>query len=178
MKKKIGLKELNKYQIKSIRANWWDYASNGNYFITICTKNMNQFFGKIRNEKVELNEIGNITKRNWENISTYFPFVSLGPYIIMPNHLHGIIKIDKSLQPVITDEAKFGPQSENLASIMRGFKSSVTIEARKIDPIFCWQARFYDRIIRDEKELQNIIEYIYDNPLQGKLPRRDAIPRV
>jgi len=165
MKKKISLKELNKYQIKSIRANWWDYASNGNYFITICTKNMIQFFGKISNEKVVLNEIGNIAKRNWENIPTYFPYVTLGAYIIMPNHIHGIIKIEKSFEPVFSEDAKFGPQSGNLASIIRGFKSSVTIDASKFEPNFCWQARFYDRIIRDEKELQNIIEYIYDNPL-------------
>jgi REP element-mobilizing transposase RayT len=167
MKKTISRKELNKYQVKSIRANWWDYASNGHYFITICTKNMIPYFGKIINENVRLNEIGNIAKTNWENISTYFPFASVGPYIIMPNHLHGIIKIEKTQPSVIAEGAKFGPQSGNLASMIRGFKSSVTVEARKFDPNFCWQARFYDRIIRDENELQNIIEYIYDNPLKG-----------
>ncbi len=167
MKKKISQKELNKYQIKSIRANWWDYASNGNYFITICTKNMIPFFGKLVNEKVNLSEIGNIAQTNWEKISCYFPYVSLGPYIIMPNHLHGIITIEKSSYPNLIEDAKFGPQSGNLASIVRGYKSSVTIEARKLNLDFCWQARFYDRIIRDENELQNIIEYIYDNPLKG-----------
>ena len=114
-----------------------------------------------------LNRTGNIAKRNWELIPKYFPFVSLGPFIIMPNHLHGIIAIEKTQETSTGVSANFGPQSDNLASIIRGYKSSVTIEARKIDPLFCWQARFYVRIIRDETELQNIIQYISDNPMKG-----------
>ena len=60
-----------------------------------------------------------------------------------------------------------GPQSNNLASIIRGFKSSVTIEARKIEPNFTWQKLYYDRIVRNEQELENVIQYIYDNPIKG-----------
>ena len=167
MKKSITPKELNKYQIKSIRADWWDYSSSGLYFITICTQQMHHFFGEIEKEKVILNKTGNIAKKNWELIPKYFPFVSIGPFIIMPNHLHGIIAIEKNQKTSNKVSAKFGPQSGNLASIIRGYKSSVTIEARKTNPLFCWQARFYDRIIRDETELQNIIQYIYDNPMKG-----------
>ncbi len=108
MKKSITSKELNKYQIKSIRADWWDYSSNGLYFITICTKNMQHFFGKIEEEEVVLNRIGNIAKRNWEQIPKYFPYVSLGPFIIMPNHLHGIIAIEKTQEALNRVSAKFG----------------------------------------------------------------------
>ena len=96
MKKSITPKELNKYQIKSIRADWWDYSSSGLYFITICTKQMHHFFGEIEKEQMILNRTGNIAKRNWELIPKYFPFVSLGPFIIMTNHLHGIIAIEKT----------------------------------------------------------------------------------
>ena len=85
----------------------------------------------------------------------------------MPNHLHGIIKIDRANKNQENNQAKFGPQSGNLASVIRGYKSSVTIEARKTDTKFAWQARFHDRIIRDENELNNIIQYIYDNPIKG-----------
>ena len=108
-----------------------------------------------------------IAKRNWEQIPKYFPYVSLGPFIIMPNHLHGIIAIEKTQEALNLVSAKFGPQSGNLASTIRGYKSSVTIKVRKKYPLFCWQDRFFDRIVRDETELQNIIQYIYDNPIKG-----------
>ena len=75
MKKSITSKELNKYQIKSIRADWWDYSSNGLYFITICTKNMQHFFGKIEEEEVVLNRIGKLQKEignKFQNISRTF----------------------------------------------------------------------------------------------------------
>jgi REP element-mobilizing transposase RayT len=128
---------------------------------------MRPSFGTLSNEHVTLNNIGKIAKTNWESISNYFPFATLGPFVIMPNHLHGIILIEKSNEIKENKQAKFGPQSNNLASIIRGFKSSVTIEARKTDSKFAWQARFHDRIIRDENELENIIQYIYDNPIKG-----------
>ena len=167
MKNKINLIHQNKFQIKTTRADWWDYSSNGLYFITICTKYMQPSFGILNLEEVVLNRVGKVVKTNWEKIPHYFPFATIGPFIVMPNHLHGIILIEKSIEIQENKPAKFGPQSNNLASIIRGFKSSVMIEARKIDFEFAWQARFHDRIIRDENELENIIQYIYDNPIKG-----------
>jgi len=167
MKNTIGPKEQNKFQVKTIRADWWDYSANGIYFITICTKYMHPSFGILYQEEVILNKVGMLAKTNWEKISIYFPFATLGPFVVMPNHLHGIIKIDRANKNQENNQAKFGPQSGNLASVIRGYKSSVTIEARKTDTKFAWQARFHDRIIRDENELNNIIQYIYDNPIKG-----------
>ena len=167
MKNTINAKEQNKFQIKSIRADWWDYSSNGIYFITICTKNMRPSFGILNQEEVILNKVGEVAKTIWNKIPHYFPFASLRAFVIMPNHLHGIILFEKSTTIKNNTAAKFGPQSNNLGSIIRGFKSSVTIEARKTDFEFAWQSRFYDRIIRNENELENIIQYIYDNPIKG-----------
>ncbi|WP_395766957.1 transposase [Aquirufa sp.] len=167
MKNTISPKDQNRFQIKSTRADWWDYSASGLYFVTICTKLMKPSFGRLENEKVILSTIGKIADTNWQKITKYFPYVHLGPYIIMLNHLHGIILIDKSFSKSENNQAKFGSQSNNLASIIRGFKSSVTVEARKLDADFSWQARFHDRIIRDENELENIIQYIYDNPIKG-----------
>ena len=167
MKKTLSVKDQNKCQIKSTRAEWWDYSNNGLYFVTICTKFMRPSFGTLGNEKVILNQLGQVARINWLQIPTFFPFTYLGPFIIMPNHLHGIIGIEKASDFLEINQARFGPQSNNLASIIRGFKSSVKVEARKFDADFAWQARFHDRIIRDETELENIIQYIYDNPIKG-----------
>ena len=166
MKNSIGKVEQNKYQIKTIRADWWDYSSSGVYFVTICLKKMHPVFGKLVLETVSLNSIGLIANTNWLRIPEFFPFISLGPYIIMPDHLHGIIFANK-LTNTFVNQKKMGPQSNNLASIIRGFKSSVTIEARKIEPNFAWQKLYFDRIIRNEEELENVIQYIYDNPIKG-----------
>lgn len=167
MKNTLSTKDQNKFQIKSTRADWWDYSNNGLYFVTICTKFMRPSFGRLESEKVILNQLGQLARLNWLQIPTFFPFTNLGPFVILPNHIHGIIGIEKTSDFFKINQARFGPQSNNLASIIRGFKSSVTVEARKLDADFAWQARFHDRIIRDETELENIIQYIYDNPIKS-----------
>ena len=138
-----------------------------------------------KNAEMKLSEIGKIAETCWENIPLHFPFVKLGEYVIMPNHVHGIIIIDKaddgrnttntkhaverqnlaSLQPETQKPLnEFGPQSRNLASIVRGFKIGVTKTARKIQPDFKWQPRYYDHIVRNRKSFNRISEYIRNNP--------------
>lgn len=98
----------NKYRIPSARLQNWDYGENGAYFITICTKNMVHYFGDVETRliasvqdnynaicEMELNELGKIAYRNWENIPNQFPYVELGSFVIMPNHMHGILIINK-----------------------------------------------------------------------------------
>lgn len=84
----------NKYRIKSSRHPTWDYASNGYYFVTICTKNKESFFGDIVNEKIELNRVGKIVEKYWGEIPKHFSNIKLDEFVIMPNHLHGIIVIE------------------------------------------------------------------------------------
>ena len=177
----------NKYRIQSARLQYWDYGWNAFYFVTICTKNRKCYFGEIRKRivdeplRVSLSEIGKIAEQYWINIPEHFPFVNLGEFVIMPNHVHGIIIIDKpvdvrndvetqnfaslhSQQRTNEQKNKFGPQSKNLASIIRGFKSGVKKYATINNIDFAWQSRFYDHIIRDEKSFQNISNYIIKNP--------------
>lgn len=191
----------NKYRITSARAPFWDYGWNAAYFVTICTQNREHYFGKIITEKdtlpfVSLSDIGNIAQECWCEIPNHFPFVKLGSHIIMPNHVHGIIIIHKTIDerkmeynnrmaeqaqniaPLSpsepsgksTDKPKnqFGPQSKNLASIIRGFKIGVTKNARIINPDFAWQSRFHDHIIRDYMAYKNIANYIITNPTNWK----------
>lgn len=83
----------NKYRIGSNRCKGHDYASPGKYFITICTEQKIPYFGKIANEKITLSDYGQIAHPLWQEIPNHFPFVDLDEYIIMPDHIHGIIVI-------------------------------------------------------------------------------------
>ena len=178
----------NKYRIESTRLKNWDYGWNAPYFVTICTQNRECFFGDVVGGDMVLNEIGKIANDCWLEIPEHFPFVKLGEHVVMPNHVHGIVEIDKpddgrddgrndqyvetqnfaslqSDQYESSTKNKFGPQSKNLASIIRGFKIGVTKNARLINPNFAWQPRYHDHIIRNDESFQKISEYIINNPL-------------
>jgi REP element-mobilizing transposase RayT len=187
------LKFKTKYRAESARRKGWDYSQAGCYFITICTRNKEMFFGEVVGDEdeaeVELSEIGKIADKFWLEIPKYFPFIKLYEHIIMPNHVHGIIEIDYeendkivASQKVETQSIaslqgayknKFGPQSNNLSSIIRGFKAGVKKYATINNIDFAWQPRFYDRIIRSEDELGKIREYIINNPLKWELDKNN-----
>lgn len=180
----------NKYRISSTRLCGWDYSSCGYYFVTICTNNRIEYFGEILKcnngeYSMALSTIGKNVRDCWLAIPEHFPDVKLDAWIIMPNHVHGIIKIDKKQNhcnnPVETQNFaplqarqtqsmskftpnRFGPQSRNLASIIRGFKIGVTKYAINNNIDFRWQSGYYDRIIRQENALYSVRHYIQTNP--------------
>ena len=184
-----SMKYKNKYRIKSIRLIGWDYGGDGGYFVTICAKDRRHFFGEIKRKRMILFGIGKIAKKFWYEIPDHFSFVILDEFCVMPNHLHGILFIKKvetqnlaSVQdkqdfaPLKTVNLqkknyknKFGPQSKNLSSIIRGFKAGVKKYATMNKIEFFWQPRFYDRIIRNEEELSRIRKYIFENHLKWAL---------
>ena len=86
----------NKYRISSARLQHWDYGSDALYFVTICTQNREHYFGEIADGKMQLSETGKMANRFWFEIPNHFPFVQLGEFVVMPNHVHGIIIIDKT----------------------------------------------------------------------------------
>jgi REP element-mobilizing transposase RayT len=164
----------NKFRMASARHPHWDYSQCGFYFVTICTKEKKFYFGNIKNRDMQYTYIGKIAKKFWQDIPSHFPFVKLHEYIIMPNHVHGIIQIvqkcrdAKSCVSTASDTSdeyknKFGAQRKNLSSIIRGYKAGVAKNATINNIVFCWQARFYDRIIRSEKELNKTRTYIVQN---------------
>ncbi|GAA3968692.1 transposase [Mucilaginibacter dorajii] len=159
----------NKFRIPAARLSNWDYGSNGLYYITICTKQRLHYFGDIvasvDENQVSLNKttIGEIAYTNWIEIPIHHPFIELDEFILMPNHLHGIIFINRP-DKIDWQLNKFGAQSKNLASAMRGYKASVKTYATTNEIEFSWQPRYFDRVIRNEKEYQNVREYIFKNP--------------
>lgn len=176
----MNIKFQNKYRISSTRLKNWDYGQNGAYFITICTKNREHFFGEIVStngeNEMQLNEIGKIADKFWTEIPKHFPFIELGNYVVMPNHVHGILIINKinvvddnvqTLQCNVSTEneqmAKISPKSGTISTIIRSFKSVVTKNAHFIHADFEWQERFHDHIIRNSESFERIQNYIENN---------------
>ncbi len=173
----------NKYRIKSTRLKDWDYSSNGGYFVTICTRNRECFFGDIENGTMELSVIGKIVSDEWIRTKQIRKNIELDEWVIMPDHFHGIVIINNdyigcnvethghaSLQTKHTNT--FGPQSKNLSAIIRGFKGTTTKQIHLAGFYdFAWQPRFNEHIIRNEKELNRIRTYIRNNPLKWELGR-------
>lgn len=175
----------NKYRIDSSRLKNWDYGSQGLYFVTICTKDRGNYFGEIEEHLQETQyaaetqniaetqnvaslrrtEIGNVAHNNWLDIPKHFQFVELDEFVVMPNHIHGVIFINKPDKEK-WEPNRFGPQSQNLASIIRGYKAAVKAYATINNIEFSWQPRYHDRVIRNQKEYLNIREYIFNNPQQ------------
>src|SRR3989338_112538 len=125
-----------RYRIPSSRLPTYDYTSNGYYFITICTKNRENYFGEIVDNKMQLFKIGRIAKKFWQEIPQHFPFVTLDEFGIMPNHLHGIVVINgDKITPVETP--KLGVSTKlTLVVIINQFKRACTMFARINNVIF------------------------------------------
>lgn len=176
---------------KQYRYKGYDYSQNGSYFVTICTKNRKSFFGKIIGLKkdnyihdatVLLSNIGKIANKYWLEIPRHFTNVILDEYVIMPNHIHGIIEINSKIngngncrnaqwrvptriQPLIKN---------SLSSILNHYKGNVKRCCNKNNLVyFAWQSRFHDRIIRNDFEYNNIRQYILNNPFKWLLDRNN-----
>lgn len=187
----------NKYRIPSARFKNWDYGNNGAYFITICTQNRKHFFGEIVNGKMVLNEFGQLAEKYWLEIPDHFSFVRLGEFVVMPNHTHGILIVNKTgigvgrannvggavetLQCNVSTAnaniptnakneqmAKISPKPGTISTIVRSYKSVVSKNGRLIHAGFAWQSRFHDHIIRNMIEYQRIEKYIVNNPSNWK----------
>ena len=152
-----------RYRIASARWSAWDYGRNAAYFVTICTAGRTHDFGHVDNGEMILTPLGRAAAQCWAAIPDHFPFVVLDAFVVMLNHVDGTIIIDKP-DSAGDGPSGFGPQSRNLASIVRGFKIGVTKYARQHDIPFKWQARYHDRVIRNAGEYERIRQYIYENP--------------
>ena len=216
-----------KYRSDSLRLQGHDYASEGLYFLTICTKRHFPYFGSINKGVMQLNEAGSIVANEWQKTAEIREEVQLGEWVVMPNHIHGIVALQaesssgtrrdashashsptshaarqpkasqrsgtgashsphQGLDTQSTDSVRandlqgdgrgpslpgqsykneFGPQRNNISAIVRGFKSACTKNIRKSGVVdFHWQPGFYDHIIRNQKSLLRIENYIIENP--------------
>ena len=160
---------------QSIRLKGYDYSKPGYYFITICVSNRYHLFGKVSEGCVYLNKYGEIAEKEWLYTEILRDNVRLDEFIVMPNHVHGIILITHQMNSrgvsqyasAVEPENNFRSPSNNLGAIVRGFKSTVTKQINELnnqpgDKV--WQRNYYDHIIRNRQDLNRIRKYIRDNP--------------
>lgn len=171
----------NRYRITTTRLPNWNYGWNAAYFITICTADRKPYFGSIpmAQKEMQLSVTGQIVFDLWQLIPENFPSAKLDEFVIMPDHIHGIIIIDKNngnrrcAINRASNNMDIGGVTgnknpmlhDNLSRIIRWFKGRSTSECRKINEHFGWQPRFYDHIIRDRESHERIRNYIRNNPL-------------
>jgi len=163
----VSVKSINKiadlnalHRRKSVRLRGYDYTCSGYYFVTICTVNRQCLLGQTENGLVRLNCSGEIVKRVWQSIPVFCRDIEIDEFVVMPNHLHGIVVIPE-VQP--------GSSRVSLSVVMQRFKSMVIRELRDRGGLLqktIWQRSFNDHIIRNNKSLNNIRQYIRNNPTQ------------
>lgn len=171
---------------KSIRLPGYDYSQPGYYFITVCIHDRKQrLFGEITNDVMMVNEFGAFTKKCWDEIPVHFPNAQLDEFMVMPNHVHGILRLCASTVGVQNGVSNVGVQNleplrnatptqnqfqhiipRSIGSIIRGFKIGVTkLVRQQIPNTVVWQRNYYEHIIRDEISLFSIRKYICENPI-------------
>lgn len=175
--------DRQKHHRRSIRLKGYDYTQVGAYFVTICTWQREILFGDIVNNQMRLSRYGEVVHFNWHYLPKRYPHVKLDAFIIMPNHVHGIIclteeninnvrgvaaGLDKNINfSVKPAPAKSTAKRHGLPEIIRGFK---TFSALRINQLRCitgvpvWQRNYYEHIIRHEESLEKIRQYIINNP--------------
>jgi putative transposase len=185
-------KYQNKYRIDSARLKGYDYSRNGAYFITICTQNREHHFGEIQNGTMILSLCGVLADVFWYEILRHTEGVELGAFVVMPNHVHGILILNRNESPSDDDDdvetrhasslqspqspqspqssekneqmAAISPKSGSVSVIVGSYKSAVTKHANRLGLPNGWQTRFHDHIIRNEAEYERIYQYIENNP--------------
>jgi len=170
---------------RSIRLKGYNYSQAGTYFVTICTHNRECIFGTILDDKMRLNDVGQMVQASWEQLPQRFP-IELDAYVVMPNHFHAIVIIVGA--PLVgapdragTRRAGTRPAPTMLGDIIGAFKSITTNECirgvREFNwPHFdkrLWQRNYYEHVIRNEEALNRIREYILNNPLRWMLDREN-----
>ncbi len=173
------------YNPHSSRLKGHDYTQPGAYFVTICTYERMCFFGEIKEGRMFLNKYGSIVHSCWQEIPHHFHDVKPSPFVVMPNHVHGIISISKPLPSSVlcvetyrligtvsgiqnTNEEFQKPVPNSLPTIIRSFKSAVTKRLNELGenlPVTVWQRNYYEHVIRNEKELNQTTQYINSNPV-------------
>ncbi len=170
----------NQRHRRSIRLRDYDYRQAGAYFITICTHQKECLFGDVINDEMLLSEMGQIVSEEWVRTAIIRPEIELDAFVVMPNHVHGIVVfatnagVDNEVGAHARAPLRREPKS--LGALVAGFKSVVTkrINTLRSTPLIpVWQRNYYERIIRHERELNAAREYIQNNPLQWALDREN-----
>ena len=163
----------DKHHRRSIRLPHYDYVQPGAYFVTICTKNRVCLLGDIVDEKIRLSDQGTITLRCWTEIAQHFSGVETDAFVVMPNHVHGILTINPHSVGAETMGARTAPLLGRMVAYFKYQSTTCINELCKRPAVPVWQRNYYEHVIRNEEELNSIRQYIIDNPKQWELDREN-----
>lgn len=162
---------------RSIRLKGYDYAQAGAYFVTMCTRDRACLFGDITDERMCLNDCGQLVADSWRWLSGRYPYVGLDEWVVMPNHLHGIIIL---IEPDGRGGSRTAP-TQNHKSLGRLIGAFKTVSTKRLNAIrhtpgdSVWQRNYYEHIVRDEESLARIRQYIIDNPSRWDEDRENPL---
>ena len=178
--------DLEIHHRNSIRLKGYDYSQEGGYYLTIVTYGRQVLFGAVVGGKMRVNAMGKIVQECWGEIPDHFPNVGVDDFVVMPNHVHGILFIHENNRAATysiplagartrrgtiyrapTKTEQFGkPTAGSLPTIVRTFKATVTRRAgRELSSSNIWQRNYYEHILRDQADYERVASYILDNPL-------------
>jgi putative transposase len=172
-----GIHDPDRHHRRSIRLKGYEYAQAGAYSLTVCTACRDPLFGEIVDDEMRPNAFGRAVQATWDGIPDHFTEVDLDAFVVMPNHVHGILVIVPSAADASVSQGtacraptteSFGPPvTRSLATMVRSFKAATTKavnDLRGTRGAAVWQRNYYERVIRNDRELQAIREYIARNP--------------
>ncbi len=165
-----------KHTRRSIRLKGYDYKQSGAYFVTICTQNRVCLFGTIQDERMHLNTAGRVVSGSWAWLANQYDYVELDEYVVMPNHIHGILIIMDGDCRGGSRTAPTRGARKPLGRLLGAFK---TVSTKRINQIrktlgtTLWQRNYFEHIIRNETSLERIREYIANNPAQWEMDREN-----
>lgn len=137
---------------RSPRLKAYDYASEGAYFVTVCSADRACIFGQILWDAMQPSATAQIVETCWREIPVHYPGASTDAFVVMPNHVHGILWLERA------------GHAPPLHRVVSSFKAAASRQAGR--PL--WQRSFHDRIVRDEAELIAVRQYVLENPLRGR----------
>jgi REP element-mobilizing transposase RayT len=163
----------DRHHRRSIRLCEYDYSLGGSYFITICTHDRECLFGEIVDGDMRLNKYGEAAREEWWRSAGLRPTLAFAAFVVMPNHVHGIVTIIEPAGDVgAHSNAPSGDSSlhrapRSIATFIGGFKGAVTRRVnalRDTQGMLVWQRNYYEHVVRDEDDYNRIVAYIEDNP--------------
>jgi REP element-mobilizing transposase RayT len=160
------------FRRRSLRLTGYDYSSSGAYFVTVCTADRRPLLGRIVDGEMQLNEYGRIVSQTWEWLAAHYDYVDLDAYVVMPNHLHGVLILSDDCRGRSRTPPTIIVPRKPLGRLVGAFK---TVSAKQMNQLRgtpgadLWQRNYYEHIIRSDAELDRIREYIVNNPAQWSL---------
>jgi putative transposase len=167
-----SLKEIYPRRI-SLRLSGYNYCWEGAYFVTLCTQDKTCLLGQIADSTMRLNQYGEIVKTVWKEIPLHYPEINNAIFIVMPNHLHGIITIQESKRAGSKPAPTTGYSLSEIVRAFKTFSSRSINQLRNTPGAHIWQRGYYEHVIQSEKEYHQIGEYILFNPAKWESDREN-----